>query len=179
LFQRQAAAVPGAVPESQSAVPVPIGGIGEFTKEANDMARGNITETAISALKKPAKGRRYLYDRGDGAVTGFCVCITAYGHKTFMLSARFPALKAKRRKPGRAAEPANTRRFIGKVGDMSLAAARQKARQWRELIAERKDPAEHEAAQKRAEVPRSRLDEVNALIERVQERIIFGPSTKF
>lgn len=29
-------------------------------------------------------------------------------------------------------------------------------------------------------VPRSRLDEVNALIERVQERIIrFGPSTKF
>jgi hypothetical protein len=28
-------------------------------------------------------------------------------------------------------------------------------------------------------VPRSRLDEVNALIERVQLRIIFGPSTKF
>jgi hypothetical protein len=28
-------------------------------------------------------------------------------------------------------------------------------------------------------VPRSRLDEVNALIERVRERIKFGPSTKF
>ena len=28
-------------------------------------------------------------------------------------------------------------------------------------------------------VPRSRLDEVNALIERVHLRIIFGPSTKF
>jgi hypothetical protein len=92
--------------------------------EAKHMARGNITENAISALKKPATCRRYLYDRGEGSVTGFCVCVTADGAKRFMLGARFPALKAKRRKPGRNAEPAFTRRFIGKCGDMTLATAR-------------------------------------------------------
>lgn len=141
------------------------------------MARGNITETAISALKKPATGRRYLYDRGDGAVSGFCVCATADGHKSYMLGARFPALKAKRRKADRSAEPAFTRRVIGKVGDMSLATARAKAREWRELIAASKDPAEHEAAEKRAAALR-RADSFEDVAKRYLERYVRGPERK-
>jgi len=143
------------------------------------MARGNLTDTAISALKKPAKGRRFIYDRGDGAVTGFCVCATADGHKSFLLGARFPATKGKRRKAaqGTSAGPSFSRRFIGKVGDMSLASARQKARQWRELIAEGRDPAEFEAAQKRAEALR-RADSFNDVADNYLKRYVRGPERK-
>jgi integrase len=162
---------------SRVAVPDKPAGFVAFAKGANDMPRGNITETAISSLKKPAKGRRYLYDRGDGAVTGFCVCAYADGRKTYMLGARFPALKARRRKAGRTAEPAFSRRFIGKVGDMTLATARQKAREWRQLIAAGKDPAEHEASQRRAAALR-RAETFEDVAKKYLERYVRGPERK-
>jgi integrase len=147
--------------------------------EANKMARGNLTDASVTALKKPAKGRRFLYDRGEGSVTGFAVMATASGHKSFVLGARFPTTKGKRRKANRSpgAEPAFARRFIGKVGDMSLATARAKARQWRELIAAGTDPAEHEAAEKRAAALK-RADSFEIVAKKYLERYVSGIERK-
>lgn len=98
--------------------------------------RRPLTDRAIAALKPAPVGKRLLLH--DSVVPGFAAMVTDKGAKSFVLVVRFP-------KTGKPA-----RRFIGKVGALSLASARAKAQQWRELIAEGKDPAEHEAAQQRA-----------------------------
>jgi integrase len=75
-----------------------------------------LTDKSVLALK-PARARcRYIV--GDVAVPGLGVRVTSNGHKTFVLGARFPGSKH------------FVRRELGEVGAITLAAAREKAREW-------------------------------------------------
>jgi hypothetical protein len=102
--------------------------------------RRTLTDRGIAALKPAAPGKRYMVHDAD--VRGLGVLVTDKGSKSFVFYARYPG----------SASP--SRRYIGQVGALSLAAARRKAQEWRGLIAEGKDPAEHEAAQRRADARR-------------------------
>src|SRR5262249_49285635 len=104
------------------------------------MRRRKLTDFGIAALKAAPLGKRYLIY--DTVVPGLAVQVTDRGAKSYVLYVRYPGT----------GKPA--RRLIGKVADLPLAKARQKAGRWRELIAEGVDPAEHEAAQARAEARR-------------------------
>jgi integrase len=87
-----------------------------------------LTDRAISALSPADTGKRY--DVTDTVVPGFLVRVTDSGSKTYALYARF--------QPG--AGP--TRRIIGDVGAVTLKAARDIARDWRESIRRGVDPGE-------------------------------------
>ena len=69
---------------------------------------------------------------------GLGVRVTDKGAKSFVLHARYPG------------SPHATRRLLSMYGDLSLEAAREKARAWRVLISEGRDPAD-EAARRRQE----------------------------
>ena len=92
--------------------------------------RKNLTPTLITGLKKARKGERYQVM--DAQVPGFGVRVTDKGHKTFILRIRYPG----------SSSPA--RREIGKCVDITLTAAREKARKWRSLVAQGIDPAVQE-----------------------------------
>jgi hypothetical protein len=102
------------------------------------MARRTLTDRLIKSLKPAKPGTRY--DATDAVVPGLCVTVTDRGHMSFALIARFPG----------SANP--TRRKLGNYGAMSLAAARNKARQWLELLARGVDPRDHEERQRAAEL---------------------------
>jgi integrase len=91
-----------------------------------------LTDKAVQALKPaPAEQR---YNAHDALVPGLSVRVTDRGHKTFVLGARFPG-------------SANyTVRELGEVGAITLAAARDKAREWIAQIKAGKDPREVERA---------------------------------
>jgi len=125
-----------------------------------------LTDKAIAALRKAPVGKRVLrYDGGAGSVPGFAVMVTDRGAKSYVLVARFP-------KTGKPA-----RRLIAKVGAVSLAKARETAQRWREWIGEGKDPAEMEAAQKRA-IELRRADLFADVAQRYIERYVRGPERK-
>ncbi len=91
------------------------------------MARQTFTDRTLKALKPaPAGGR---YDLFDAVVSNLGVRITDKGKKTFVLLARFPP----------SSNP--TRRALGEYPALELAAARDKARQWLDLIGRGIDPA--------------------------------------
>src|SRR6516225_204588 len=92
--------------------------------------RKNLTPTLITGLKKAQKDERYQVM--DAQVPGFGVRVTDKGHKTFILRIRYPG----------SSTPA--RREIGKCVDLTLTAAREKARKWRSLVAQGIDPAVEE-----------------------------------
>jgi integrase len=95
--------------------------------------RKNLTPTLVSGLKPAPEGQRYQVM--DAQVPGFGVRVTDTGHKTFILRTRYPG----------GSSP--TRREIGRCSDISLAAAREKARKWRAMVGQGIDPlaAEEEA----------------------------------
>lgn len=110
------------------------------------MTRRRLTDRALQALKKAPTGRRY--DVPDLEARGLNVRVNDRGDKTFVLIARFGG-----------GHP--TRRMIGHYPSMSLAEARDEARQWRTMIKEGKIPASNENARvkpsyvaKRAPSPR-------------------------
>jgi Arm DNA-binding domain len=76
-----------------------------------------LTDKSIKSLPTPAaENRSTVY---DGIVPGLMVRVTDQGHKSFRLAARFPL------------NPKNpTRRLLGKVGVLTLAESRDKARAW-------------------------------------------------
>src|SRR5262249_45351935 len=86
-----------------------------------------LTDKSVAALKPARAGCRYI--AADIAVPGLGVRVTASGHKTFILGARFPNSKH------------FVRRELGEVGVISLAAAREKARTWLVQIKAGDDPA--------------------------------------
>src|SRR6516165_3708160 len=92
--------------------------------------RKNLPPTLITGLKKARKDERYQVM--DAQVPGFGVRVTDKGHKTFILRIRYPG----------SSTPA--RREIGKCVDITLTAAREKARKWRSLVAQGIDPAVEE-----------------------------------
>jgi integrase len=91
------------------------------------LSKRPLTDRGIAALK-PAKGAYAL--AWDALVPGLAVRVTNTGAKTFVLVSRFP----NSRNP--------TARALGKVGALTLADARDKAREWYKLIAVGIDPAD-------------------------------------
>jgi integrase len=96
-----------------------------------------LTEKRLLSLKPAAAGTRYGV--ADGLVPGLAVRVTETGHKSFVLVARYPG----------SSNP--TRRALGEYGAITLAGARQKARQWLELLQSGKDPKNVEEAARREE----------------------------
>ena len=92
--------------------------------------RKNLTPTLITGLKKARKGERYQVM--DAQVPGFGVRVTDKGHRTFILRTRYPGSSTP------------SRREIGNCVDITLTAAREKARKWRSLVAQGIDPAVEE-----------------------------------
>jgi integrase len=102
-----------------------------------------LTAKGIISLLPAAAGKRY--DVMDALVPGFGVRVTATGHKTYVMIARYRG------------QPNPTRRVIAEVGTMDLLVARDTARAWLAKIVQRVDPAkEHKIRQrqKRAEEER-------------------------
>jgi integrase len=87
----------------------------------------NLTERFILSRKPAQPGGRDPYY--DAIVPGMLLRVTDSGHKSFCLAARYPL------------NPKNpTTRSLGDVGKITLEKARQKAREWLELIGKGIDP---------------------------------------
>src|SRR3984893_15148906 len=83
--------------------------------------RVNLTDRSIKPRRAAPKDERVDY--ADAIVPGLVLRVTDRGHKSFALRARYPL------------QPKNpTRRAIGDYGVVSLEQARQKAREWLELL---------------------------------------------
>jgi len=91
-----------------------------------------LTDRFIKSRKPAPAGRRLDYP--DAIVPGLALRVTDRGHKSFVLIGRFPL---------RPEHP--TRRALGDCGALSLEQARQKAREWLELIQKGIDPKVQEA----------------------------------
>jgi integrase len=97
-----------------------------------------LTDRSLKALKPAKPGSRI--DVMDADVSGFGVRVSDKGKRTFILVCRYG---------GRGSHP--TRRSLGEYPSISLEAARKRARLWREIIKEGRDPAlvEKEEAEQR------------------------------
>jgi integrase len=95
--------------------------------------RKNLTPTLIKGLKPASDGSRYQIM--DAQVPGFGVRVTDTGNRTFILRTRYPGSSSP------------SRREIGNCADISLTAAREKARKWRALVGQGVDPLAVEAAE--------------------------------
>jgi integrase len=92
------------------------------------LAKRPLTDRGIAALKPAEPGKRKLY--WDAVVPGLAVRVTDTGVRAFVLVKRFPG------------KPNPTARSIGKVGAVTLEAARAQAREWLAQVAAGRDPAE-------------------------------------
>ena len=116
-----------------------------------------LTDRAIKAMKPAAKA----YDVPDAVVPGLR-WVPPSGVKSFVLIARFPGS----RNP--------TRRSLGQYGELTLEAARAKARQWLELLARSIDPAE-EVERQQHEQERKRAATFATIAEDFVKREVYGP----
>jgi integrase len=105
------------------------------------MPKRLLTDRALKALLPAKPGKRY--DVTDVVVPGLSVRVTEKGTRTFVLIARFPG------------QTNPTRRALGEYGQITLEKARQKARDWLELIHKGRDPAHEEDRSRRAERARA------------------------
>jgi integrase len=96
----------------------------------------NLTDRTLKSLK-PTKDGTHV-DVWDAGVRGFGVRVSDTGRRTFVLMARYPGSK----------NP--SRRALGVYDEMSLEEAREKAREWRKLIAKGTDPESAEEAARQA-----------------------------
>jgi integrase len=92
------------------------------------MPKKLLTDRYVANVRQPRAGRRFIVY--DVAVPGLQLRITPGGYKSFVLGARFNGSKH------------YTRRVIGTVGRISLAAARDQARAWLLAIKSGQDPAQ-------------------------------------
>jgi integrase len=99
------------------------------------MARKTLTDRGIKALK-PKDGP---YIEPDLQVPGHGVRVMPTGHKTFVLTARYPGSK----------NPVP--RALGSYGELTLEQSREKARQWRISIKRGIDPKDQEERQRLSE----------------------------
>ncbi|MCO5129295.1 MAG: integrase arm-type DNA-binding domain-containing protein [Xanthobacteraceae bacterium] len=107
------------------------------------MARKNITDKTLKALKPAPEGR--TIDLWDSVVPGLGVRVSDKGRKTFIFSARFSGAK----------NP--TRRALGVYDALTLEKARDKAREWSDLVGKGIDPATIEQRAKEAEIAKANL----------------------
>lgn len=118
-----------------------------------------LTVPFIEALKAAPAGQRYAV--ADLQCPGLKVRVTSTGAKSYVLWRRF----------GGAPNPAA--RSLGKVGVITLAKAREKARGWLELVAEGEDPAVVERARREAEQDK-RDNTFSAVFEEFLKRHVKG-----
>ena len=100
------------------------------------MAKNHLTDRKLKSLRR--KGTRY--DVMDADVPGFGVRVSEIGQRTFILIARYPG----------SSNP--TRRALGEYPSLSLTKARERAREWRELIRRGIDPKAEEDRLRRIEL---------------------------
>lgn len=99
--------------------------------------RVNLTDRYVKSRPAAPAGDRNDY--ADAIVPGLVLRVTDHGHKSFALRARYPL------------QPKNpTRRSLGDCGAITLDQARQKAREWLELIGKGIDPKIEAERQKAA-----------------------------
>jgi integrase len=102
------------------------------------VSRKKLTVRFIDSRKKAPTGERHDY--ADAIVPGLALRVTDRGHKSFVLVARYPL------------NPKNpTRRALGDYGELTLEQARQKARDWLQLIGRGIDPRIEEERQRAAQ----------------------------
>jgi len=116
-----------------------------------------LTDRAIKAARPKAKP----YDKYDAVVPGLALNVLPSGVKRFVLIKRFPG--------GR--HP--TRRALGAYGELTLEAARSKAREWLVLIAKGVDPAD-EMARLRREADARRATTFAAVVEDFIRMVVQG-----
>jgi hypothetical protein len=104
------------------------------------MPKQTLNDRGLKALKQAAPGKRRVIQ--DAVVPGLAIKVTDRGHKSFVLIKRYPGSR----------NPAP--RSLGEYGAISLEQARNKARDWLELIRKGIDPAVEEERQRQAEVRR-------------------------
>src|SRR5690348_1345018 len=98
-------------------------------------ARVTLTERFIASPRRvPKQGRERFW---DAHVPTLNLCVTHKGHRSFMLTQRYP-LDPKH----------STHRLLGEVGTITLDAARIKARAWIDLIKRGIDPKVQELRDK-------------------------------
>ena len=85
-----------------------------------------LNDRVIKALKPAAEGKRV--EIWDALVPSLAIRVTDRGVKTFILAQRFPG------------SPDYTRRSLGEYGELTLEAARTKARRWLEMVKAGIDP---------------------------------------
>jgi integrase len=117
-----------------------------------------LTDRAVKAARSAAKP----YDMHDAVVPGMALRVLPSGVKSFVLVARFPG----------SSNP--TRRSLGQYGELTLEAARSKARKWLELIARGIDPAE-EIEREQRERERKRVTTFAAVVEDYIRIEVYGP----
>ena len=103
-------------------------------KTGQPKAKKNLSDRLLKTLKPDKKP----YEEMDNQVRGLGIRVMPSGIKTFILFRRFPGSK----------NP--VRRALGTYGDMTLAQAREKAREWNALVKKGIDPGIEEARQRQA-----------------------------
>src|SRR5262245_35874182 len=121
------------------------------------MAKHRLTDRKLKALRRTSE----RYDVMDSDVPGFGVRVSELGQKTFILIARYPG----------STNP--TRRALGEYPSLSLEKARERAREWRDLIRKGDDPKAEEARQRRVEL-RKRETTLEAVAEDYIDRHVRG-----
>jgi hypothetical protein len=111
------------------------------------LAKKPLTDRGIAGLKPAAPRKRKLY--WDAVVPGLAVRVTDPGAKAYVLVGRFPG------------NPNPTARSIGRVGAISLEAARVVAREWLAIMRAGRDPA-REAAKAAADTLKAICEEYQA-----------------
>jgi integrase len=111
------------------------------------LAKKPLTDRGIAGLKPAAPRKRKLY--WDAVVPGLAVRVTDTGAKAYVLVGRFPG------------NPNPTARSIGRVGAISLEAARVVAREWLAIMRAGRDPA-REAAKAAADTLKAICEEYQA-----------------
>jgi integrase len=104
------------------------------------MAKRSLTDRALKALENAPAAAGKTYDVRDGIVPGLCARVMPSGARTFVLVARYPGSN----------NP--TRRSLGSYGELTLEAAREKARAWLALIDRGIDPRHEEERQRLGEL---------------------------
>lgn len=123
------------------------------------MARVTLTDKYIkSDTRVPETGRA---DYFDALVPGLALRVSASGHRSFALVARYPG----------SSNP--TRRAIGEYGAVTLDAARQTARDWLALLIKGVDP-KVEAERQRAAARRAQNNTFGHIAEEFLRRYVKG-----
>jgi integrase len=137
----------------------------ELPKRGMDiMVRRSLTDRKVNSLKrdKGLEDKLGHFDTWDTDVHGLGVRTSKTGRRTFVLAARYPG----------SSNP--TRRALGKYPEMTLAEARAKAKEWKELIGRGIDPEAHKEAARQAEL-RKRANTFAAVAEDYVLLQVIGP----